>query len=299
MIPSAAHSETRQSTWYSSAAGIVEPLLKISGALAAVGFIALRAYLSRFGLSELSSPSTGQYMATFYALLTDVIFHIQVLLPVIAILWLLGAALIGRSIWARRIEPAFRAALTHWATPAILAGGILSFAIWFLGTWSRSINNSLVGDLWGIAKADQQGGALLAPLCCVVLCGALVCWGESHVPGRVPLVFPSGFFTRGSWLLCRFLVITLGIYAPMIYGRFVLDPNYPVVTVQRKDKGVCGLLMPSGSNDFLLWQLDGTQGQLILIPRSEVINIVIGPVNTIGSVAEDFKSPCTMAATQP
>jgi hypothetical protein len=88
----------------------------------------------------------------------------------------------------------------------------------------------------------------------------------------------------------------MALYVPILYGKFLLDPNYPVASIHSKAGDACGLLLTLDSNDMLLWQLENARGKLFVLPRSEVIRVEIRPSSTVGSVLRNFKNPCDEVA---
>jgi hypothetical protein len=286
-----AGSDPNSHSWASSLLAVLESLLKVSGLLAAIGFIGLRAYLSRFGLSEVSSPSTAQYLGSFYALLSDAIFDAQVIFLVLAIPSIVVLMVLSAPARLRKVSSLSQRILAGTKTPAVLLGAILLFQWWFLRGWSRVGANSVVGDLSGVSAADAAGSDLLLPLCLAVAVSGLLCWGDFKAQQATDARRP-GFSTRICWLACRVVLLTMVLYIPILYGKFVLDPNYPVASMHSPDGDVCGLLITHDSSEMVLWRMDGTRGRLFFIPRSNGVQVEIHPSNTIGTVIQSSTDPC-------
>lgn len=281
-------------------ADTVETLLKVSGALAVLGFISLRTHLTLLGVSWDTSLGTEKYLVEAYQLvsagLAVVLDYLPVLveicLPLLVVVFALRGTKIGTKVtgfWQKDWKPRYRIAV-----PLCLI--LISLGVYLIAR--RDLREELMapynGPLVGVATYHVQDIFSAVVVFCIA--GYLI---YSRYAKR-----EQDRLIRLAWYGFMGTLLVLGFHLTMYYGAVLRDSRYPIAKVGVKNghPPFCGLLVLQSDKSMILWRAVagssyGGAGQVVAIPDSEVFGVSLGPVQDLKVVVSDamdrkFTMPC-------
>lgn len=274
---------------------LAEKVVKLSALLAVFGYMSLRAHLNYIGISSTSSLGLDRYLMETYTLATTTFVNIVIILTVMFIL-LLPLYLLGRVImrYQRISGPARRA----WARleklraspflPGVLLLLIVVYYFWLLAMLTRNAAHIdvAVGELKADQLSDVSGLSWIYYRTFIVCLFSYLAYsyfapaaqqqpsppdvGETTKarPGMTTLRL-----ARYGWIAFLLATLMLALQLPLLYGRLVRSPVYPVVqvmTTERDAVPVCGLLVLETATGLSLWRAEKGIGLVVVLPRSNM-----------------------------
>jgi hypothetical protein len=291
---------------------LAEKALKLSALLGVFGYMSLRAHLNYIGISSTSSLGLERYLMETYSLtattFVNVVIMVTIMVIVLLPLYLIGQRIlkyqrIGRP--ARRVWSRFRKLCANSFLPGVLILFIVLYYFWLLAMLTRYAAHVdvAVGEL----KADQLGDVTGLDwiyyrtfLVCLVgfLAYSYFAPSAQQSPplstASSPLDEPPAVVTRRNlksyvWIGFLLATVLLALQLPLLYGRFVRSPIYPLVQVTASDRDapVCGLLVLETESSLSLWRAENGIGQVIVLPRSSLRSVTTGQMLNLLTLARD------------
>lgn len=276
---------------------MVEKVVKLSAVLGAFGYMSLRAHLNYLGVSSTSSLGLERYLMETYNFAATTFVEVVVLIAIALLIFLL-LNFIGRLVLRNERAAGAAQRLCAWGRrmrgkpflPGALLLATLGYYFWLLATLSRHGAHADVAVGRLVPEQLQQGDLswLFYRTCIVCVVGYLVYSYFSRTnsvaaesasgviasgPSRTPAALVQGRLTRFVWVSFLLAIVVLALQLPLLYGRLVRSPVYPLVRVVAGNGNaspVCGLLVLETSSELSLWRAENGIGTVVLLPRSSL-----------------------------
>lgn len=298
---------------------LAEKTVKLSALLGVFGYMSLRAHLNYIGISSTSSLGLERYLMETYSLTVTTFVNIVIIVTVMVIV-LLPLYLIGRRILkyqrighpAHRARARFRELCANPFLPGVLLLFIVLYNFWLLSMLSQHAANVdvAVGELKAVQLGVVTEGKLgdFPDLSWIYYRTFLVClfsylaysyFAPSAQEPPLPAVgslteVPPGITTRKPtryvWIAFLLATVMLALQLPLLYGRLVRSPIYPVVQVTTTDRDaapVCGLLVLETAAGMSLWRAENGVGQVVVLPRSNFRVVTTGQTLNLLTLARE------------
>lgn len=291
---------------------LAEKAVKLSALLGVFGYMSLRSHLNFIGISSTSSLGVERYLMETYnlALTTSVNVGIIVALTVLALLplYLLGRGLLRLQMIGHRARLAWGWLRERQGGPLLPVGLFLCavlYYIWLLVTLSHygAHVDVAVGELkveqLGTESSDSSWIYYRTFIACLL--GYLV-YSAIAPAAREPTppagaahaqTLPPGAarpFTRYVWIAFLIVVFMLAIQLPLLYGRLVRTPVYPLMQVTTADRDaapICGLLVLEGAAGMSLWRAENGVGRIVVLPHASARGVVTGQTLNLLTLARE------------
>jgi len=279
-----------------------EMLVKVTGVLAAFGYMALRAHLNRLGIPATAALGVERYLAELWAVFASVLFPTSILL----LAGLVGTgvllALRGRlhrgsggserhpqirwkPLWLPtsvaahgRGGQSLRVALMSLS--AVYLAGIPVVMFLTLLLWPET--DLIVGPLQDRDFSQPDGRWWLSALLMLAVAG----FASQHWLARNAAAKASAV---DRWLGRLYLLAVVGftLQLPFLYGAGVGSTEFAIGEVRLIEAGgaVCGLVVLETGSGLQLWRAVDGVGEVVAIPNARVLTTRVGELQDVLTLA--------------
>lgn len=266
----------------------LDKIVKIAGAIAVLGYIALRAQFNLLGLSTVASLSLQQYLIETFRLVSYCTLVITPVLVVSALMLSMLAPFGRHPTRLSRLRARLGSFAISVASSSLLTVVFFVLFLWTLRILSKAKVDLAIGSLVAFPIDRSAGDQLCGALC--IICFLGIVWVGWALRQALPTLRH-----KYSWTAAALMLAILTLQIPVLYGYSVEALDYPIVLASSKDGAhaqYCGVLILPTETELYLWSAQSRNGRIIQLARSETPTIIsVGHTNLAEVLQDPGKLP--------